>query len=378
MEQVVNDFQFRNYPIDKFPGPKQLLELMAIELQDQYGWNAEIIKDKINTIRIGNRHIYNLRAYKNGYNIAYITVLNAPCGFANSKEKYKFIREKMFINSELPLTMLQENFRLNEYDFVLFHLYKQYPAYREYYKRMRQEHPERLMILDNSAYEFFVKGETLNQEEFANAIIDLRPDLYILPDVLMNKQATLEDTFSFLAVHEINIWKAFTNTGLKTPQPMAVAQGDSADELFDCLLKYRQENIRNVALPFHNSFYKKYDTEYIITNLFKFKFGELTDDHHYAIGRVKFAQDAKLLLKRFEHVHLLGSHCPYEKCLHGKYIHTIDTGYPVKCAIEGYEMFTEPAKPNIIIDEFMETELTDRQKQLIDTNINAFKTIRLC
>jgi serine/threonine protein phosphatase PrpC len=31
--------------------------------------------------------------------------------------------------------------------------------YREYYYKMRRVHPERLMILDNSAYEFFIKGE---------------------------------------------------------------------------------------------------------------------------------------------------------------------------------------------------------------------------
>ena len=36
----------------------------------------------------------------------------------------------------------------------------------------------------------------------------------------------------------------------------------------------------------------------------------------------------------------------------------MDTGYPVKCAIEGYELFKEPYKPNIIIaKQDKETEL---------------------
>ena len=82
------------------------------------------------------------------------------------------------INSELPLTMLDRNVELNEYDFVLFHLYKAFPAYREYYKNLRKTHPDRTMILDNSAYEFFVKGEKLDLEEYANAVIDLCPVSY--------------------------------------------------------------------------------------------------------------------------------------------------------------------------------------------------------
>lgn len=280
----------------------------------------------------------------------------------------------MKINSELPLTMLQENLRLNEYDFVLFHLYQQYPEYREYYKKLRETHPNRLMIFDNSAYEFFVKGETLNPDTYCKAVIDLRPDMYILPDVLMNQRETLDKTFTFLAVHEIEIIRAFTNTGRIVPKPLAVAQGNSADELFDCLLKYHHEHIHNVAIPFHNSFYKEY---YIDATADRFRniFGKLTDDHRYAMGRIRFVDDARLLLRKFDHVHLLGSHCPAEKTFHGRDVDTIDTGYPVKCAIAGYKLFEEPAKPDIIIDDFMTTELTPVQQSLIDSNITKFKSI---
>ena len=280
----------------------------------------------------------------------------------------------MKINSELPLTMLQENLRLNEYDFVLFHLYQQYPEYRDYYKKLRETHPDRLMIFDNSAYEFFVKGETLDLDAYCAAIIDLRPDMYILPDVLMNQRETLDKTFAFLAVHEINIIRAFANTGKIVPKPLAVAQGNSADELFDCLLKYYQDHIHNVAIPFHNSFYKEY---YVDTTADRFRslFGKLTDDHRYAMGRIRFVVDARLLLRKFDHVHLLGSHCPVEKAFYGRDVDTIDTGYPVKCGIAGYKLFEEPAKPDIIIDDFMTAELTPTQQSLIDSNITKFRSI---
>ena len=282
------------------------------------------------------------------------------------------------INSELPLTMLDRNLELNQYDFVLFHLYKEYPEYQEYYKRLRKTHPDRIMIFDNSAYEFFVKGENLDLEEYALAVIDLCPDYYILPDKLMDKKETLMMTFEFLAHHETNIIRAFTNTGKKVPKPLAVAQGNSAKDLFDCLLRYYGEKIRNVAIPFHNSFFKEeYSPEY--ANRIRLEFGSLNDDRRYMFGRHQFITSAKLLLQAFEYVHLLGSHCPFEKRLYEEvgydFIKSIDTGYPVKCAIAGYELFKEPTKPDIIIDDFMTVSLSDEQKALIDININKFKSL---
>lgn len=286
--------------------------------------------------------------------------------------------ERIKINSELPLTMLDRNLDLNEYDFVLFHLYKEYPEYRAYYKQLRETHPDRIMIFDNSAYEFFVKNEKLDLEEFAHAVIDLCPDFYILPDKLMDKDETLQQTYTFLAYYETQIIKAFSNTGKHTPKPLAVAQGNSARELFDCLLKYHEDGIRNVAIPFHNSFFKE---EYspVYANRMRLEFGKLTDDHRYMLGRHWFLASAKLLLQSFSYVHLLGSHCPFEKRLYEEanwdFIRSIDTGYPVKCAIAGYELFKEPEKPNIIIDEFMTAPLTNKQKALIDINIYKFKIL---
>lgn len=284
----------------------------------------------------------------------------------------------ILINSELPLTMLDRNVELNQYDFVLFHLYKEYPEYREYYRNLRITNPTRTMILDNSAYEFFVKGEKLDLDSFTDVIIELRPDYFILPDKLMDQKKTLDMTMTFLAIQHHRILKAFVNTGKRIPKPLAVAQGNSARELFDCLLKYNAEQIKDVALPFHNSFFKEeYSDEY--ANRIRLEFGRLTEDHKYMLGRHWFITSAKLLLQSFNYVHLLGSHCPFEKRLYEEagfdFIKSIDTGYPVKCAIAGYELFKEPSKPNIIIDDFMTTPLTENQKALIDLNINKFKSL---
>lgn len=276
----------------------------------------------------------------------------------------------MITNSELPLTMLKENNELNQYDFVLFHLYQSNAKYREYYQKQRINHPDRLMIFDNSAYEFFVKGEELNLHEYYEAVCELKPDMYILPDVLMNKEKTLEGVAQFLELYTLGIG---LNTGKS--QPLAVAQGMTENDLLDCLKQYKSLNIKNVAIPFHNSFFKDKGERVAgeVEEAFLVAYGwPLTPDHLYAMGRVQFMRDHKDELKEFDWIHILGSHCPLEKIFYSDW-DSMDTGYPVKCAIAGVKLGWEIEKPNIIIDEFLNKRLDKQTKTLIRENVQKFR-----
>ena len=92
------------------------------------------------------------------------------------------------------------------------------------------------------------------------------------------------------------------------------------------------------------------------------------------MGRVQFMRDNEDLLKRFNHVHLLGSHQPFEKKYYKQW-QTMDTGYPVKCAILGVELGKDFEKPNIIIDDFLDKDLDDQTKLLIESNVLTFKNM---
>lgn len=276
------------------------------------------------------------------------------------------------INSEIPLCLLNDNNSLNEYDFVLFHLYKTNEKYREYFLNQRRDHSDRLMIFDNSAYEFFVKNETLDMGEFYKAILELNPDYYILPDTLMSMAKTLIDTKSFLNIYGVAIRN---NDNIKS-KPMGVIQGNSVSEMRYCISEYKRLNISAVAIPFHNSFYRNMDIDVDIMNDFFSKFGPDNVDAEYAMGRVQFISDNDDILNynNFEHIHLLGSHQPYEK----KYYHdfdTMDTGYPVKCALEGVMLGNDYEKPNTIIDDFLDKDLDDNVKERIKINIRLFKSL---
>ena len=118
------------------------------------------------------------------------------------------------------------------------------------------------------------------------------------------------------------------------------------------------------------------DIDVDIMNDFFSEFGPDNVDAEYAMGRVQFISDNDDILNynNFEHIHLLGSHQPYEK----KYYHdfdTMDTGYPVKCALEGVMLGNDYEKPNTIIDDFLDKDLDDNVKERIKINIRLFKSL---
>ena len=270
----------------------------------------------------------------------------------------------MKFNSELPKCMFDQNIHLNDYDFVLFHLYLKDESYRNYYKELRKNHRNRVMILDNSAYEFFVSGEVLDLVKFSEAIHELVPDYYILPDVLMDKNATIEKTKEFLYKYGV------------PSNPMAVVQGNSESEMLECIWIYKAMGIDSIAIPFHNSFFKSIIPSTDILNQFISKYHYINDDLKYAMGRIEFIKNnIENIIDMFGYVHILGSHCPYEAKWYESYeIDSMDTGYPVKLGVAGVEYGMEKNKPNIIIDEFFDHELSNDTMELIIRNINTMKS----
>ena len=273
------------------------------------------------------------------------------------------------INCELPLGLLPINIWLNDYDFVLFHLYINSDEYKEYYKTIRKTNPQRTMILDNSAYEFYVKGETLDVDKYVQTINELKPDYYILPDVLMDQQLTLSGVEDFIENHSINC----------DAKPLAVVQGSTEEEMLECMNVYKQTGLNDICIPFHNSFYKdmSLDPELVSTFGKAYKLNpvnSLTEDMKYAAGRVQFIMNNYVKLEDFNYIHLLGSHCPFEKFFYrDSVISSMDTGYPVKLAMKRIRLGKEKEKPDIIIDDFFEKKMQLVDHMFIDANIRIFK-----
>lgn len=335
--------------------------------------------------------------------------------------------KKININCELPLGMLKShNTKLNDMDFVLFHLIQHYPdTYGKYYLDLRKSknNSDRIMILDNSAYEFYIKGEELDWDAYINTIYKLKPDYFILPDTLMNYQKTIEETTSFLTIDYANEIKELKEK--YNIQPMAVLQGNSTLDFLNCIMSYADLGIKSIAIPFHNSFladdygkvsdidwgdFSKYNldlpknqkTEKVESENRKEMDGstkivdKLVDklDNNYARGRINWIHRYYHFLNRFfDYIHLLGSHNPGEinfykdlkKNSSGDLlISSMDTGYPVKLTIDSYvkssgkkivKLGTEKQKPEIIIDEFFDKKLDTKVIKGIEDNVEIFRKL---
>lgn len=274
---------------------------------------------------------------------------------------------------ELPNDLLGVNKKLNDYDFVLYHLFISNQKYHDYYLNL-SHNTSRTIIFDNSAYEFFVKGAKLDIPQFMDAIQELRPQIALLPDVLMAKEATIQGVKECLHM----------NPGSYIPQWMAVVQGNSTREFLECINVYKELGIKNIAIPFHNTFLKEdlfERGEAHIENMWRLKFGRITEDMRYALGRIELVWEMWGYLRGFDRIHFLGSHNPYEKVFleqilgnnhFDKTTISMDTGYPTKVALEGYALFEEPSKPEVILDDFIDEEIADMDKPLIISNIQKF------
>ena len=276
--------------------------------------------------------------------------------------------------SELPFCMLGNELEANDYDFVLYHQYIHSDTYRENYLRRREEYPHRMMILDNSAYEFFVSGEQFIPDDYVRVINELKPDYYIIPDILMDAEGTAGAAVGWM---NMNYMKC-AGSGAKpffTPQGKTRKEFDWCCQMFDNIIR-RLGLPHLFCIPFHDEFLKIGPIPMDIRNqVYPDPETRITIDRKYALGRVMLMRDMVEKYPDYQ-FHLLGSHDPAE--LRGyvgmDQIRSFDSGYPVKLGVCGVRIGEEEEKPDIIIDDFCNAEMNDETKNLILDNIKMMKS----
>lgn len=145
---------------------------------------------------------------------------------------------KLKVSHESPISILEESKQYNDYDYALVHLFEKYPEYYIFFKKSLLEGRE--VLLDNSIFEL---GTAFDADKFANAIKDLNPTYYIVPDVLENGIDTVKNFHNWLSKYN-NL------PGIK----IGVVQGKTYDELCECY-KYMSDFADYIALSFNLSYY---------------------------------------------------------------------------------------------------------------------------
>ena len=216
----------------------------------------------------------------------------------------------MKIAHEAPLSIFDQVQELTDYDYALVHMFEENEEY--YNKFVEARNKGREIILDNSIFEL---GHAWDSDRFAYWVEKLKPTWYIVPDVLDNKDATI-DSFNNFIVKYPNL----------PGKRIAVAQGSTYDELVDCY-EYlaNNESVDKIALSFNHPFFQDMEMH--------------TKYHSMMFGRqmVLHSMLEDNIINTDKPHHLLGCGLPQEFKDYTDYswVDSIDTSNPVVHGIKG-------------------------------------------
>lgn len=258
------------------------------------------------------------------------------------------------ISHETPLALLTDSLQYNDYDYCLVHLMEQEPEYADFF--IKSSEMGRRILLDTSIFEL---GEAFDLEKYAGWIRRLWPAEYILPDVLEDYQATIENSKNFIEKYP-------DLPGTK----IGVVQGKNYDEILKCYQALDRElNIDKIAFSFDYSYYKEL-------------FPHPNKWVSFMMGRVQvinMLMSSGVLNKNKPH-HLLGCSNPLEFSFYKhpqfNFIKSIDTSSPIVHGL--HKVFYSGQigdweKETTKLADLIKATPDEQQKAVIYYNIKEFR-----
>lgn len=253
------------------------------------------------------------------------------------------------ISHEIPKQLFPFHDLISDYPYVLGHLLNLDKEYASFYKEKLQN--VTYSILDNSAFEL---GQSIPMDELYALGEEYGPTHLVLPDRVNDYTQTLENAKEYLGKYKS-----------KNLEYIGVCQGQTFEEIADCVDFYTEQGVDIIALPF-----------------------DLVPDSDYVTVRFRFLN--WWYANRFNYkrngiykFHLLGCQNPVEFLLYKyyqdhivRYIYSLDTSSPIINGWEGNELgpngLTVP-KPKAKLADNLDIDLTPEQIELIFKNTKTFR-----
>ena len=233
--------------------------------------------------------------------------------------------------------------------YVLAHLYLRNVNYRMFFKKRVKE--GKFVTLDNSAAE----RSLVTEDKLIEIVKDLMPNEVIAPDVLFDKQTTLDNLDRFIS-------RMASEDLLNKVEIFACPQGNTREEWLEC---YREmlcnKYVKVIGLS-------KIAVPYCWYNQSK-------DDKNIAEARqicVKYLDIHGLIMKP---LHCLGQGSYAEFNYKNPLIRSTDSCYQVYAAINGIEYGVGEFKRIPTTNAYFDTIMTKKQIKLAKKNIKFFKRI---
>ena len=257
----------------------------------------------------------------------------------------------MKISHELPLSLMHNAYKWNDYDYCLPHLIDHYDQYRTFFQKSRLD--KRFIIMDNGLFE----GVVHTTEDLLEKINLVRPNIFIVPDAWNDANTTLVNAKSWMINFKENLPEGVNL--------MAVCQGKDIGELITTYQTLVDIGYTHIAFN-HSSI--AYQNEY--TGM----------DHLKAsmYGRMEFIR--RLVqsgaIRKSNYHHLLGCSLPQEFMSYGDwpFIKSVDTSNPILVGAEGirYADSGLTFKPKEKLEHYFEKDLNGQIEDII-FNVNRFR-----
>jgi len=257
----------------------------------------------------------------------------------------------MKISHELPLSLMHNAYKWNDYDYCLPHLIDHYDQYRTFFQKSRLD--KRFIIMDNGLFE----GVVHTTEDLLEKINLVRPNIFIVPDAWNDANTTLVNAKSWMINFKENLPESVNL--------MAVCQGKDIGELITTYQTLVDIGYTHIAFN-HSSI--AYQNEY--TGM----------DHLKAsmYGRMEFIR--RLVqsgaIRKTHYHHLLGCSLPQEFMSYGDwpFIKSVDTSNPILVGAEGirYADSGLTFKPKEKLEHYFEKDLNGQIEDII-FNVNRFR-----
>jgi hypothetical protein len=257
----------------------------------------------------------------------------------------------MKISHELPLSLMHNAYKWNDYDYCLPHLIDHYDQYRTFFQKSRLD--KRFIIMDNGLFE----GVVHTTEDLLEKINLVRPNIFIVPDAWNDANTTLVNAKSWM----IN-YKQHIPEGVNL---MAVCQGKDIGELITTYQTLVDLGYTYIAFN-HSSI--AYQNEYEGMDHLKASM----------YGRMEFIR--RLVqsgaIRKSNYHHLLGCSLPQEFMSYGDwpFIKSVDTSNPILVGAEGirYADSGLTFKPKEKLEYYFEKDLSGQIEDII-FNVNRFR-----
>ena len=260
----------------------------------------------------------------------------------------------MKVSHELPFGLLHKSYEWNDYDYCLPHLIDKSDQYKLFFQKSRLD--KRFIIMDNGLFE----GVDHTLEDLLEKINLIHPNVFIVPDAWNDSTTTIRSAKHWMINYNNKLKEIDVNL-------MAVCQGKTIGELITTYQTLVDLGYKHIAFNHSSIAYTEFYPNH--PKLFAQMYGR--------IELVRRLIETKTVRERVYH-HLLGVALPQEIMAYSRinWIKSVDTSNPVIVGALGqsYEEYGLLTKPKNKIEDFMEREFNKKEIEVIQSNINKFKS----